>query len=148
MSQISSEVMNDVKKIMKQDVYKIMKETSKVSRDAIDMFYGDYSPKYYQRVFGLKNLFNIDLGETDDGYTLKFTYSFSNVSGHANPSIIFSGPFIQGFHGGPIPEYEYEIDERGKHVVSNINYNPAPQMAPSPWDLIEEFANNIGGIIK
>jgi hypothetical protein len=38
-----------------------MKETSKVSRDVIDMFYSDYSPEEYHRVFGLKNLFDVDL---------------------------------------------------------------------------------------
>ena len=124
----------DVKAIMKKDVYKIMKEASRVSRDAIDTFYGDYQPEYYQRVYGLKDLFNIDLEENDGGYTLRYTYSFANISGHTNPSVIFYGPFIQGYHGGPM--------RTGNGSVS------APQMSPSPWEIIEDFANNIGGVIS
>lgn len=143
------EVAAQVKAIMKQDVYKIMKETSRVSRDAIDAFYGDYSPQYYQRVWGLKNLFDIDLSEKDDGYLLRFTYSYGHIGGHKNPSVIFYGPFLQGYHGGPIMEADgYEYDYRGKPVATGYHYNPAPQMQPSPWDRIKTFAENIGGVIS
>lgn len=109
-----------------------MKETSEVSRNAIDMFYSDYTPRTYMRVYGLKNLFDISLNEDSDGFNLKFTYSAGHVTGHPNPDIIFSGPFVQGYHGGPAWGGE----------------QAAPKMSPSPWEVIKEFAENIGGIIS
>lgn len=109
-----------------------MKETSEVSRNAIDMFYSDYTPRTYMRVYGLKNLFDISLNENSDGFNLKFTYSAGHVTGHPNPDIIFSGPFVQGYHGGPAWGGE----------------QAAPKMSPSPWEVIKEFAENIGGIIS
>jgi len=77
----------------------------------------------------LKNLFDIDLENTDDGYLLRFTYSFTHIAGHKYPSVIFYGPFLQGYHGGPIMEADgYEKDYRGKMVATGYHYNPAPQM--------------------
>lgn len=132
MNIVDKNVERDVDAIIKKDVYKIMKETSQASRDAISAFYEDYTPSVYRRVYGLKDIFNIDLSRITNGYILKFTYSFSNIKGHGNPSVIFAGPFMQGYHGGPAWGGE----------------EFAPKMTPSPWDMIESFAENIGGIIQ
>lgn len=159
MGKIPKEIEKDLKKIIRQDANKIIKETVKVSRNAISNFYADYSPYKYHRVYGLKNPFYIKTKEIDNGYNITFTYASAYIHGHEHaynggyPSVIFYGPFLQGFHGGPVKEgddWYWAMGHGGKPYLKagTINYYDAPQMEPSPWEIISDFAKNIGGVIK
>ena len=129
------EVLEIVKPELMKIAMDVCRDMKKYSFSVIVDFYGDYSPTKYNRLFQLPKIWNKpELKETDDGYCIKFIYSFDGLSAkHPDPHDfwVFNGPFVQGYHGGPIKKK----DENGI-----VRMMPAPQMYPSPWDRILTFA--------
>ncbi len=66
--------------------------------EAVDAFYGTYSPRYYNRTEGLKEMWEVKrMGKG------QFRTSFDgNLAGgyHQNSEIIFQNVMMQGYHGG------------------------------------------------
>lgn len=119
-----------IRREIKKIGLKYIHDMSKASNNAISAFYSDYKPRFYQRVFGLKPIYQIDTSYTGEVMRIVFTYDSDYITGHDNSDIIFEGPFEQGYHGGPI---------RRGNKKTGYTYSPAPQMSPSPYDMIEDF---------
>lgn len=123
----------DEEKIIEMMKPKIKGKISEIYNDiksyadtAIDSFYGDYSPKIYERDFCIFNIGSgaaYNIGEIKNGYELTITFSSGALNGNAGQK--FEGPFVQGYHGPP-------WGKGGAHA--------APQMQPSPWNSILSYA--------
>ena len=117
---------DEVKKIA-FEIYKDMKNFSVL---AIDEFYMAYRPKAYKRLWLMPRIFvTPSIKQTEDGYIMRFVYTEERLSGgHPAPHDywVFTGPFEQGYHGGPV-----------KTMWGN---EPAPQSFPSPWNRISQYA--------
>lgn len=116
-----------IHEILKPYAYKIFKDLSYMSHKVINDFYADYSPDYYIRTFGMKNLFNPNMRKIKNGWSVEFVYSFDNLTTEHNSNIaVFDGSFVHGYHGG---KYAWG------HIANT------PQMTPSPWEILEDYAN-------
>lgn len=118
----------DVKEDLKRELYQSIKDISNVSRSAIAEFYNSYQPKEYQRVYGLKDLFNIHIKHTQRGYCVTYRYSASLVQRkehHESYSEAFASAFIRGEHGG-----YYAWGKPKKYI---------PKMSKSPWNMILDY---------
>lgn len=115
----------------KQEVYKVHKRIVSKSREVIDDFYNHYTPIVYQRTWGLKNMMQSTMQKTDDGYLLTYIYSSAYFpTSHRDDGAAFNTAFVQGYHGGPLAWGKYP----------RINN---PQMKPSPWESIVDFARKL-----
>lgn len=117
----------DKKELLKVAEPEIMSKIEEVKADmadaqlgAINAFYRDYHPKIYQRSGHLVNV-STSVVKGTDKYSILFLYTGAGP----NPQV-FEGPFEEGYHGPP-----WGRGGRG---------HTAPQLAPSPWELIRDYA--------
>ena len=114
-----------------------------ISDYAIAEFYDDYPrggrKMKYKRKYGLLNMYRHEVKDTPDGIVVEFVYSFRYITSHKMPSVIFYGPFMQGYHGGPRISNNV-VEGSFSKIKSKKQYGPAPQMSPSPWDIIADYA--------
>ena len=74
----------------------------------------------------MKNLFKPSINKIEDGYVVTFLYSDDYLTTeHNNDAAVFDGSFVHGYHGG---KYAWG------HLAN------APQMMPSPWEILEDYA--------
>ena len=126
---------DEIRSLIRPRVYRIMKDLSKISRYAIQAFYDDYEPEYYERCFGLKDLFSVSTKEIKNGYQLTFHYDaeyVQNKEHHGHGSTdgyqwAFETAFVYGQHGG---------DKYYGHLKEAV-----PIMTPSPWNIITSYVN-------
>lgn len=105
----------------------LVRDMDSYSESVINAFYGHYTPKMYQRQGGLNHMWKADLNPMPDGYEVVITYSSALFgASHNSDEEVFEGPFLRGYHGGPLAWGH----------PRNV-----PKMSPSPWELIEEFFN-------
>lgn len=119
---------DDIKKMMKDDLYRSIKDISNVSRSAIAEFYDSYQPRVYHRVYGLKDLFDIHIKNTKNGYSVTYRYSASLVQNkeyHEDYTEAFASAFVRGEHGG------YYAWGKPKRYI--------PTMPKSPWNIILDY---------
>ena len=115
-----------IHEILKPYAYKAFKDLARESHRVIEEFYKDYSPIFYHRTFGMKNLFKPEIKKTTKGYDVVFTYSADYLTTeHRSDEDVFIGSFIHGYHGG---KYYYG------HEKPSV-----PRMQPSPWTQIDLF---------
>lgn len=128
---IPKEVIDEV---LKNKAQEVVADIKMVTDKAISAFYADYTPIThknrkldYHNVWGIRRPYDYTITKlpSGNGYRVEFTYSSDFVTGHKNPDVVFNGPFMEGYHGGPIR----------KGV-------PAPQMSPSPWEMILDYVNS------
>lgn len=92
------------------------------STAVMNAFYGDYSPKIYQRKYGLTRFWETDMAPIPKGFKVTTTYSDAYFgASHHSDEHVFNGPFLEGYHGGP------------------HKYTATPQMSPSPYEWIEQY---------
>lgn len=113
---------------VKKTTYQISKKLSNAIYEAISYFYDDYDPRYYHRVYGLKNLFRISTVKTPTGKKLVFDFAADYITGvHNSPEDAFESSFVYGWHGG-----EYAWGHKKPHVERTL---------PSPWAKIIRYLN-------
>ena len=142
---------------LKEYANEIIEDIKLASSDICFNFYLDYHPMGYKRNYSLYyGFYNYThpkpvIKKIKDGYQLQLIYRSSVIAqyhndgyqwdGHDRSYYIFNGPFLQGYHGGPrFVVDSYKLDSRGKHVVDEYHYEPAPQTKPSPWESILKYA--------
>lgn len=130
-----------VRREIKKIGLKYIHDMTKASNNAISAFYSDYKPLTYQRVFGLKPIYKIKTSYEEPIMTIVFTFDSNYITGHKNSGVIFNGPFMQGYHGGPIKRKSDSGVEEGSFsaIKTHKSYSPAPKMSPSPYEMIEDF---------
>ena len=96
------------------------------SFNVISAFYGDYEPIMYERAFGMYGMWKTEINPIEDGLSVVITYSSALIGGQ-NSQHKFAGPFMQGYHGGPL---------------AWGHPRKVPKMSPSPYELIMEFFNS------
>lgn len=122
---IDKEVRKLTKPELKKIASQIKRDLEKKSISAIANFYADYNPEKYNRKYAMPFIINdATIKETADGWLVDIRYTTDDLySWHgAKTEYVFDGPFIQGYHGGPI---------RG---------GSAPISIPSPWNAIRDYA--------
>ena len=78
----------------------ILKDTTKKYKSVIDEFYGEYTPKKYDRMWDLVNTYDevLDVGSTS--VTAGITLNPGVISpSHDSPEYVFTGAFEMGIHG-------------------------------------------------
>ena len=124
-------------------------------------FYMDYYPHKYRRLYSLiasggkkvgGNTFpHATIKKRGNGYQIQLTYDSSIMKAMHNDGyewggmdrgdLIFNGPFVRGYHGGPIFTVDsYKLVPPSNYIVDQYHYEPAPQMIPSPWERIFGYA--------
>ena len=68
----------------------------KITKDAIESFYGDYTPHLYKRTGGLYNIFDIQVSGDD----FIFAVDDDLMGWHRSNEAVMELDFIQGYHGG------------------------------------------------
>lgn len=122
---ISSE---ELQEIVLPYVLKYSRDIHSYSTSVMNAFYSHYSPKIYQRKYGITRLWETDITPITNGYSVTTTYSDAFFSAsHNSDADVFEGPFIQGYHGGPLA-WGHPRD--------------VPKMSPSPYELIEKYWAN------
>ncbi len=79
---------------------RILKDTTEKYKSVIDEFYGEYTPKKYDRMWDLVNTYDevLDVGSTS--VTVGITLNPGAISpSHDSPEYVFSGAFGMGIHG-------------------------------------------------
>lgn len=129
-------------KLLQMVCYDVIKDISTVSHEAIDKFYEDYTPQYYKRTYGLKNLFSVKfrIANNCKGAVVMFKYSSEYITTEHNGSNkdVFNYNFIMGYHGG-----EYFGPYPSEH-----NYKNPFRMKPSPWTYIYHYVDKHYSLIK
>ena len=110
---------NEIKAILKEKAEEIVGKAKTYIDTAINAFYGDYTPHYYNRVPGFSNLANFSFDsvaeETSSGYLLTFSFDAGDVAVNdfvmkigdkeivrpSSPEWAFDSGFVHGYHGGP-----------------------------------------------
>lgn len=115
---------------------KITHEMSRAISEAISIFYADYDPIYYQRVFGLKNLFRVQFNNHTSKPKLVFDFSADYITGqHNSPDDVFESAFLRGWHGG-----EYAWGHKKTHIARTL---------PSPYEQVLKYLNvNLERMVK
>ena len=117
---------NLLREMVKPYAYKVFKDLSEQSHYVIDSFYKDYTPRVYQRTYGMKNLFRPSMKPIKNGYSVEFIYSVDYLTTeHRSDETVFDGSFINGWHGG---QYAWGHEKEF-----------TPRMQPSPWDLLQLY---------
>ena len=144
--EIDKEVYKLTKPELKKIAKKIQKDIERKSILAIADFYADYSPAYHRK-YALPFILNSStLEEIDNGWIVKMDFTSKDMySRHrGRTEYVYNGPFVQGYHGGPIPEghdWYLEVGATGYYWKAGyVTYSPAPQMIPSPWNTIRDYA--------
>lgn len=116
----------DLYELLKPYAYKVFKDLSNESYRVIEKFYNDYTPTYYQRTYGMKNLFKPSLKRIKNGYRVKFIYSSEYLTTeHRDNDAVFNGSFVYGWHGG-------------KYAWGHLK-EKTPRTTPSPWRLLLSY---------
>ena len=98
---------------------------SKISTEAINTFYGSYDPILYKRGMGLSHMWEGEMTPIPKGYSATMAYDSAFFSSsHRSDEHVFNGPFLQGYHGGPLAWGH----------PRNV-----PQTSPSPYEIIEQY---------
>lgn len=143
--QILDCVDDDIQKIAQS----ISRDLEKYSLTVIQRFYLDYDPQIYKRQYALPFVLNSGkIKKVDDGYykvTMKYTYDDLFLHHGQNDWDVFNGPFVQGYHGGPIRRasgWNNVKSSKGNYYKKASGYivSPAPQTIPSPWKEILTYA--------
>lgn len=148
--------MKELNQLVDDDLREYAREVcADVNRKTFDIswnFYRNYSPMYYRRKYSLianekgglsySTWPRSSIQKNSEGYQIEFTWDSSMMEtlhsqekgwgGESKGELIFDGPFIQGYHGGPV----------GFKSDNGKIYSPAPQMSPSPWESILEYMIN------
>lgn len=139
---------------LKKQIKEIVDDMRHFSFEVLWSFYLDYSPAHYARRYSLiaqgdtanSTFPRVNVKNVKNGAIIEFIYDSSIMSvfhpeRYDKGERIFEGPFMQGYHGGPIFTVDsYKLDSRGKYVIDDYHYEPAPQMLPSPWERILNYA--------
>jgi hypothetical protein len=141
--------------LVKPDLEKIAKNIAKdmeqYSLNTIVRFYLDYNPLEYKRRYAMPFILTTSkIKKKRDGYEIIVKYISDDLSfyhGHRDDKV-FDGPFLQGYHGGPIARatgWRMVKGTNGKKYkkATGFSYSPAPQMTPSPWERILDYAKYV-----
>lgn len=132
-------------RITKEIPEKMEKDYKEFAREAIELFYISYSPKYYSRNGKLVQGFKVK--QRNDINHLGVSYGFTNegIGYHRvdaqYPDYIVDVVLGQGWHGGPIWGITYEKDGEIMHTRRNkkgLIGQPAVQTSPSPVEYVEQ----------
>ena len=123
---------------LKQVVTDICTDIRKLSKSVIEGFYADYTPHYYNRKGSLKSVIPYyTITPVEGGYEILAEWESADISNyHKYPhdAYVYNGPFLLGYHGGP-----HILSEKSGVVEETYLYTPAPQMSPSPWEILLSY---------
>lgn len=74
-----------------------------IARTAIDKFYEDYEPHWYNRTYDLYNMYRVKV--TEDEWSVDFDSTWSETWHRVDaqdPEYIFENSLVRGWHGGAI----------------------------------------------
>ena len=85
-------------KLTEKFIRKAKENLKYIATTAIDKFYEDYEPHFYERTWELYNTYKITV--TEDDWSIDFDSSWMGDTHRAEPEFIFENSFIRGWHGG------------------------------------------------
>lgn len=142
----------DIAEIVDEDMQKAVADIIEDMRiktlEAMTDFYYDYVPMSYDKIYHPKIYYrkysliatapHPKVTKTSNGYHIELLWNNKAMTErHPEPhdDFIFEGPFLQGYHGGPIRRVYKGIGG----VIEDEWWEDAPQSIP-PWEIILQYA--------
>lgn len=127
-------ISKEISEIYAKEFYK---DASKACAEIIDQWYASYSPKFYDRLYSLKNSVEVELNDT----TVDIFGNIDALSGHhLNNEGIYELTMERGLHGGSI--YRGPLDY-WTHPTRPAVETFSPVSAINKWMDNYEFDSNV-----